>query len=913
MSIEILTDRERDVVSCVLHGRSIKKTALLLKISPKTVETYLRNLMLKLQCHSRDHLIDVLTESNMLAAIQRHYASIIGHEIQENSLSRTPNNKSVTRLRILVFLGVALLCSLLIVYLIKDPKPYLRDHLLLPPQAVFLERLTFLEEINKKFSKDNGIQTVVLVGVGGAGKTTIAHHYASQYAQGLVWEIHTNTKENILLSFEKLMMALMHQDKDKAGLQILKKAQSTPQYETILLLQLQEKLSKNPGWLLIFDDVHNLSKIQKYLPHDDRVWGKGKIIITTRNFTFSHIDPDRVLKVDEMTELEKLKLFNKIIHLTGATLEKRKAFLTAIPPFPLDVSTAAHYLKTAAISYQEYLGRMQNDSEQFSGVQTNILQEIGNYTKTRYSIIGLSIKKLLEEHKDFGDLLLLLSLVDTQNVPRELLNHYKDSMVVDIFFHALQKHSLLTNNHSLNLHKTTQTIIRNYLTQMMGMDNQQRKLEFMSESIEKYTDKLLVNQDLQALQSTLPHLLAFLKHEKLISEITKANISVKIASINIQRQLNQQRSLTLLMKSLDIYKSYYPTSHPRVAWVLGQIGILKKFHPEEQKVFFQESLKTYANYYRTEHPIEGAWVLVHFGNLYRRLGQYDKAKDYLEKSLKIYEAHYGEQNIQTAWVLANLGRFYRHMGDQKKAKALLEKCLMIHHNHPIKNEIENAWVTINLGIVYYNMENFEKSKVFIDRGVQVYVKHYNAKDYELCWALIHQALTDGSISKDWSEAEVIITKNAAIFTKKWGENHEVTAWALERLMRIAIHGGNYLKAQYLLRKISAIYEKRFGHDSIQVAFCKNYLGYINFLQENYPLADRLFQKAFEILYLKNHPRIYLVLENLVNSYKAQGIGKQRNLFELWHYEYLLKKTTTEYLPSKRFYLHKLYPELFLTR
>ena len=37
MSLSLLTARELDVVSCLLNGRGVKKTASLLKISPKTL------------------------------------------------------------------------------------------------------------------------------------------------------------------------------------------------------------------------------------------------------------------------------------------------------------------------------------------------------------------------------------------------------------------------------------------------------------------------------------------------------------------------------------------------------------------------------------------------------------------------------------------------------------------------------------------------------------------------------------------------------------------------------------------------------------------------------------------------------------------------------------------------------------
>ena len=61
---------------------------------------------------------------------------------------------------------------------------------------------------------------------------------------------------------------------------------------------------------------------------------------------------------------------------------------------------------------------MRENSMQFSEAQTDILKDVGNYTKTRFNIIGLSVKNLLAEDQDFFDLLLLLSVIDAKNIPR---------------------------------------------------------------------------------------------------------------------------------------------------------------------------------------------------------------------------------------------------------------------------------------------------------------------------------------------------------------------------------------------------------------------------------------------------------------------------------------------------------------
>lgn len=67
--LEIINDikftiKEIDVVSALINGKSIKSIAALLNLSPKTVETHLRNIKQKLNCSSKETVIDFIENSN---------------------------------------------------------------------------------------------------------------------------------------------------------------------------------------------------------------------------------------------------------------------------------------------------------------------------------------------------------------------------------------------------------------------------------------------------------------------------------------------------------------------------------------------------------------------------------------------------------------------------------------------------------------------------------------------------------------------------------------------------------------------------------------------------------------------------------------------------------------------------------
>ena len=72
-----LTNREIDVIACLVGGRSNKKAASFLGISPKTIENHIHNIMLKLGCASRESIIDFLEKSEEFSSLKEHYLSIL--------------------------------------------------------------------------------------------------------------------------------------------------------------------------------------------------------------------------------------------------------------------------------------------------------------------------------------------------------------------------------------------------------------------------------------------------------------------------------------------------------------------------------------------------------------------------------------------------------------------------------------------------------------------------------------------------------------------------------------------------------------------------------------------------------------------------------------------------------------------
>jgi DNA-binding CsgD family transcriptional regulator len=321
------TRREQDVISCLLHGRGLKKTAQLLGISSSTVETHTRNIMVKLGCHSRERVIDILEQSGRGASFKKRYTQLVNvpgtskkikrsflslqklkeknlidqkipeqessQDIQEEIVQETLKSppfykiflKRLTPYKTAllggsVCLSLVGLCFFMIIQSIdtlhKDlfnsykKLPAIRCEIPLPQQTTLLNRSSLIKKIEDKFKKPEDIQAVILMGMGGVGKTTLARQYIRDQEASVVWEINAETEETLILSFEKLAEALTQTEVDRRKF-IKIESKPSPKREEKLLKYVKEKLSSRPYWVLFYDNVEKFSDIDPYFPHDSKV------------------------------------------------------------------------------------------------------------------------------------------------------------------------------------------------------------------------------------------------------------------------------------------------------------------------------------------------------------------------------------------------------------------------------------------------------------------------------------------------------------------------------------------------------------------------------------------------------------------------------------------------------------------
>ncbi|MBX9787151.1 MAG: tetratricopeptide repeat protein [Alphaproteobacteria bacterium] len=721
----------------------------------------------------------------------------------------------------------------------------IQSDLFIPSQITLLNRPEMLAEIKDKLKGQEGIQTVSLIGCGGAGKTTLARQYARQQNDGsIIWEINAETSESLKEAFDNLAQRLAKTEEDQKSLRGLQDIKAAKEREGKILQFVKEHLRTYPDWLLIYDNVEDFSNILKYFPHDMATWGQGTVILTTRN---SNIQSNKYINafisVGELNPSQKRELFTKIMNSERAHSfrsyqnEETHNFLEKIPSFPLDVTVAAHYLKTTNSSYKEYLENLYKNDKIFSNIQENLLKESGDYYRIRYNIITLSLKHILDIQHDFDDLLLFISLLDSQNIPRELLIKIKDPTVVDNFIYHLNKHSLITQGHhpipTLSIHRSTQAISLVHLLRKLNLPKKNEIIRSLVDSFEKYAYEIVDSESLTIMRLLATHAGVLLKHGNLLDEDTRGSVTGVLGCIYAYLG-NYQKSLQLLNESIANLKKGGSKNHIKIAEFLPYLGTvyLMLGNYEEALCAFEKSLIIFKKY-RFENNIAAARVLANLGNVYRDIGDYNKAIDHLEKSFDICNKILPENHPKIGAGLVILGNVYRALGNYEKAINLLKRGFVIYQLHFPKDHSGIGWILCHLGITYTALENYD-------------------------------------------EASNCLEKSLIIYKKQFHETHIWTSWVLTQLGVLYSKKGNYEKGIKLLENNLITFNKTYGKDHTETARILMNLGQAYLLQSNFDIAESYLKKALKIFEKNKHPDNHMVLETLAELCLKKSSQEQKN-------------------------------------
>jgi tetratricopeptide (TPR) repeat protein/DNA-binding CsgD family transcriptional regulator len=744
----------------------------------------------------------------------------------------------------------------------------------IPRASILLERNQITRKIKDMlFSNaalDEKISLVSLVGIGGSGKTTLARLVGAKSISSVFWEIKAESVDTIRSSFALLAYCLAETPEQKNTLDNILRIQKQDEKEQQILKFVQIRLKERPGWLLIFDNIETIQEINSYIPHDPSIWGVGKIIFTTRN---NNIRKHNMIQIDALTSQEAFELFTKIlfqdnIHKPGKDDIKIRTFLQHIPPFPLDVSIAANYLLQTGIKYSEYLDRMNQPS--FHLTQKEILKDLEVPLKMRDSLVLLTLQNIYEFNHQFDNLIVLLCILDSQMIPRRLLELSTNKITVDLFIQSLKKHSLVIPNmlssEYFSIHQSIHDTMRKLLLQ--SRPELSKNITSMLQLIISYIDEVINKEIYFEMNGMKRHLSKTLEFSN-IPKMQGAILSTKIACLYTHLGVNTQTVIQIFEQALPILRTHPGANKLHIAQALTYLGDAYKRLGKYSKSIplLMESISIYRMEQKAQLGL--AQALTYLGATKRIQGDYLQAKKMLTQACDVYK-ELPDQHPGEAQNLIYLGLVYKDVGEYSSAEKVIESGLKYWKNNG-NDPMWIAWAGAYLANVFIDTGEFDRAKIIIEECIELHKQHINSEIW-LAWA--NTILAGAYLGlKDPQKAKNLLEQSRTIYEKKHTDNYVYFTILLILLGDAYIELGHFDQAQAVLEKSLKMSESHYGVGHIQTGKNLYSLGMLYLKKKKLQLAEDYFKKASDIFEPFGHPNITLVLEGL-EKLKKQKMGKK---------------------------------------
>lgn len=928
------TPREIDIISCILSGRfSRKSIATFLGLSPATIATHLRSVFQKINCSSIEQIIKFVEQYNCKSFFQEHFEKLKNNSIKENS-SSSNNNEDLRTLwifptifsrkkwlyaiatLILSFIGALILFY----YSYVGSSSIIKKELYLPTECHLLPRQALQDQVQKVVSSNASLLTipkVLILGSGGAGKTTLARMIAQKYP-GAGWELNAETPESLSYSVLMFAMQIQKTTNSSENLHTINDTQLQRDYAKIIV---QNYLKQQPNWILIFDNVESFETIKEYIPTNCGTWGNGQVLITSRNINLKDIDifaETKSVKVDQLSKDEALSFFSKAYFqkaykdLEYLDKERLKKIISQINLYPLDISIAAKYLKKTQLSFENYIQLLQHSSLQsHNNIQKSILGALNEqHKKTQFDIISVSLHKLCYQNEKYIDCLLLLSLLDSQDIPYEIFDFICGTEVSRAFINELKKQSFITSEDidedlsTFSVHRITHRVCREVVTNILS-SSYQDKILFLTTAFENYLYEILEKPSFKRMQVLLNHCssnlaksvdfnfsklshvikivegysLFYAGHTEkaksvLLSVIEKLPLNSKWAARSwmylgqIERALgNYCKSRELLENSLEIYKKSFPkdASYPRAMTYLGNT-LRKLGYYRSAEELISHSLQIYYKNHSSQ-TIGINRLTLYLAQLYIDLGQTYKAKITLEENI-YHRSSPKILSTGTTWWYGCMCDVMNSNGEYRGCLQLCRTILKLLEDNTNKGEFESttrAWLLRKLGDCHCHLGNYSKSLSILEQSYEIMKKKLGENNLRTISISVGLGILHTHM-ENYPQAIRLLNNALIKYTESFSSSHHKTAWVLVWLGATHMKSGDYSKAfEYLengLNKLRPHYSK----DHINLSEPFRFLGELYLYKHDLEKAETIIKDSLHIAEKNNHPHMVLSLESLAQVY-----------------------------------------------
>ncbi len=675
-----------------------------------------------------------------------------------------------------------------------------------------------------------------LSGLGGVGKTQIAIEYAYRYAhkyQTVIW-MRADSAEVLTSDFAAIATLLNLPEKDE-------------QAQSHRVTAVKGWFAALTRWLLVFDNVDDLSVVQDFLP----VPCAGHILLTTRIRATGRLAHS--IEVEPMAEedgayflLRRCKLLARgsaRSDLSEADYTHARTIAQTLGGLPLAIDQAGAYIEETACGLASYHQLYQTQRQAL--LQWRGELAAADHLESVATTWSLSFERIQQSNVAATELLCLFAFLAPDAIPEEIITGgaaelgptlqavAADPLALNIAIRDLRKFSLVHRDPDakiLTIHRLVQLVLR--------------------DRMDRETQQLWSKRAVQAVSRAFP-------------------------GAEFERWKQCERCLPHALACVELIQEW-KMLFPEAARLLQRVGnyLRERAQYAQAETFYERALAIQESTL-TQEDLALAQSLQDLGILYYYQGKHAQAGSAFQRALMIREKILGAEHPDVAQSLNDLAVIYFYQRKYAQAEALYQRAILIRQQAVGLEHPNMAESLVGLAYLYFEQGRYAEAEPLYLHALSIDERHFGMEDPALGGILLNLASLYRHQGR-YAEAEPLAHRAIAIW-EQTGLEHPDVAFGLRGLGRLYVAQGQYDRAEPLYRRALGILENALGPENLKVADALTDLGQLYTPQGRYAQAESLYRQALAIqektLGLE-HYRVAETLNDLAHLYIAQGLHAQ---------------------------------------
>ena len=537
--------------------------------------------------------------------------------------------------------------------------------------------------LNLRKANGNTLSYCYISGNPGSGKSQLARLAAEKYykeaskdttAPSFVMTLNAENPEALLTSYQSLARKMQCPE---CTINTTENSKDLNNERKIAIIKdlIAAKIHLYSSWLLVIDNVTNLSWIGQFLPEwGNENWSKGQLLITTQDCSCIPSDSSFTSHISitkGMEPADAICLLTELSRITDNDMGENVAH--ALDYQPLALASAGVYVRKVRntnpnFGWEGYLEKLEKGKRELT--ETELVNVNNIYPNSMTLATKIALETVMASDEIMKHAFTFLAFCAPEPLRLDVLTTYVVSADEELDEEQIgiqiQGSSLLLiekeDDVNIRLHKVVHDIVKRLVKDQMEANERARvacvAIGSCSQYIHKAIPETLQSQDsVVGSKHIVPHL--------------------KTLAVGITNIISTEEKFGLIKNTiLNIYNYIYNfETLAKVCWLHSEYVSAMNFSSVALKLIEDNTIRTGPDHVERFVRIYHIMGLVHW-----RLGDYQQAKEYYERTLSIQLNMLGPDHVDVARTYNSMGILHSDLGDHHRAKEYYERALSIRLN-----------------------------------------------------------------------------------------------------------------------------------------------------------------------------------------------------------------------------------------